>query len=260
MVAVFAAGVDAVAAAVDAQRCWREPWPPPNLAVRMAVHTGEADLRDELYYGGEASSVRPPPRARPRRPGPRLGVTADVVGDRLPGAARPADLGVHRLKALRTTPAGLPAGTIPSSPGTFPPLRSLDTARATLPLVLTGFVGRALSWPRAGAPRRSPPGDARRRRRVRQDRLATSLAESTAERLDGGVWWVELAPLTDADAVAHAAHGCARHPRHAGRGRRSSALAGTLPDAGRCSSWTTASMCWPVAGTWRPCCCTPAPS
>jgi class 3 adenylate cyclase len=51
--AVFARASDAVAAAAALQAALiAESWPTPQpLRVRMALHTGEADLRDEDYYG-----------------------------------------------------------------------------------------------------------------------------------------------------------------------------------------------------------------
>ena len=51
--AVFARASDAVAAAAEVQRVLHtEPWPTPTpLRVRMALHTGEADLRAGDYYG-----------------------------------------------------------------------------------------------------------------------------------------------------------------------------------------------------------------
>src|SRR5438309_10914179 len=56
VVAVFTKASDAISAAVDIQLALtREPWPTAEpLRVRMAAHTGEADLRDERHYGGEA--------------------------------------------------------------------------------------------------------------------------------------------------------------------------------------------------------------
>jgi class 3 adenylate cyclase len=51
--AVFARATDAVAAATTIQQALSaEPWPPPvGLRVRLALHTGEADLREGDYYG-----------------------------------------------------------------------------------------------------------------------------------------------------------------------------------------------------------------
>jgi class 3 adenylate cyclase len=50
--AVFASAPDAVAAAVAIQRAFAaETWPTPRpVQVRIAVHTGEAELRDGDYY------------------------------------------------------------------------------------------------------------------------------------------------------------------------------------------------------------------
>jgi len=54
--AAFARPGDAIAAACDAQRALAaERWPEGAvIRVRMAVHTGEAELRDERNYGGLA--------------------------------------------------------------------------------------------------------------------------------------------------------------------------------------------------------------
>ena len=56
VVAAFSRASDAVAAAVTAQRMLQgEPWPGGvELRVRMALHTGEAQLRDEGNYFGLA--------------------------------------------------------------------------------------------------------------------------------------------------------------------------------------------------------------
>src|SRR4051812_8964666 len=55
VVGAFSRASDAVAAAVAAQLCFAaEDWPQgADLAVRIAVHTGEAHLRDDgNYFGG----------------------------------------------------------------------------------------------------------------------------------------------------------------------------------------------------------------
>src|SRR5919198_5648446 len=81
--AVFARATDAVAAAAAIQRALHEePWPAEApLRVRMAVHTGEADLRDGDYYG---SAVNRCARLRAIAHGGQTlvsSVTADLVGD-----------------------------------------------------------------------------------------------------------------------------------------------------------------------------------
>src|SRR5262245_46672812 len=50
---VFARASDAGAAAIAIQRALHaEPWPTPTpIRVRMALHTGESDLRAGDYYG-----------------------------------------------------------------------------------------------------------------------------------------------------------------------------------------------------------------
>jgi class 3 adenylate cyclase len=56
VVAAFARASDAVAAALDVQRAfYREPWPDGVcLRLRIALHTGEAQRRDEGNYFGQA--------------------------------------------------------------------------------------------------------------------------------------------------------------------------------------------------------------
>src|SRR5438105_1481715 len=51
--AVFSKATDAVCAASALQKAiYREPWAAPEpVRIRMAVHTGEADLREGDYYG-----------------------------------------------------------------------------------------------------------------------------------------------------------------------------------------------------------------
>src|ERR671938_812079 len=51
--AVFPRASDAVAAAAAIQQALHEErWPPETpLGVRMALHTGEADLQDQQYHG-----------------------------------------------------------------------------------------------------------------------------------------------------------------------------------------------------------------
>jgi class 3 adenylate cyclase len=87
---VFAQPTDAMAAAVGLQDAVAsEPWPPTApLAVRAGVHTGDAEPRDEDWYG---PAVNRAARLRALADGGRTlvsGVTAGLVADQLPKSAR----------------------------------------------------------------------------------------------------------------------------------------------------------------------------
>lgn len=100
--AVFARASAAVAAASDLQRALdAEAWPAPtSLRVRIAIHTGEADLREGDYYGSEVNRC-----ARLRglaRGGQTLlsQAAADLVRRSLPSHLTLRPLGPQRLKDL----------------------------------------------------------------------------------------------------------------------------------------------------------------
>ena len=99
---VFKRPTDAAAAALAAQRAmFDEPWPDEcKIAVRIALHTGEAIERDRDYFGRTVNRA-----ARLRAiagPGDVLAskVTADLVANRLPAGARLIELGVEQLRDL----------------------------------------------------------------------------------------------------------------------------------------------------------------
>src|ERR671933_992355 len=97
--AVFARASDAVAAAAALQQALHEePWPTSTpLRVRMALHTGEADLRDGDYYGGAVNRCA---RLRAAAHGGQTvlsAVTQELVGDQLPADVALRDLGTHPL-------------------------------------------------------------------------------------------------------------------------------------------------------------------
>ena len=95
VVAAFARASDAVAAGVDAQRISSaETWPAgAELHVRMAIHTGEAQLRDEGNYFGQ--TVIRCARLRAIGHGDQIVVSdaaAGLVVDRLPDGVQLSDL------------------------------------------------------------------------------------------------------------------------------------------------------------------------
>ena len=145
--AVFPRATDAVAAACAIQQAlFSEPWPVETpLRVRLALHTGEADLRAGDYYG---TAVNRCARLRALAHGGQTLLslaTAELVRDALPVGASLRDLGNHRLKDLQR-PEQVFQLLHPDLPADFPPLKSLDTLPNNLPRQLTSFIGRCLLY------------------------------------------------------------------------------------------------------------------
>jgi predicted ATPase/class 3 adenylate cyclase/DNA-binding NarL/FixJ family response regulator len=207
IVAAFSRGSDAAAAALEIQRRMRtHEWPEgPDLRVRVALHTAEAQLRDEGNYFGLAPSRCA--RLLELAHGGQVLVsraTHDLVVDRLPAGARLADRGVHRLRDLGR-PEHVHELLDDDDPREFPALRSLDVLPNNLPDQLTSFVGRAgelreiqtaldgtrlLTLTGAGG--------------CGKTRLALQTAADTVERHLDGSWWVELAPLVSSEQIGPA--------------------------------------------------------
>jgi class 3 adenylate cyclase/DNA-binding CsgD family transcriptional regulator len=143
--AVFPQASDGVAAACAIQVALHaEPWPPNTaLWVRLALHTGEAGLRQGDYYG---TAVNRCARLRAIAHGGQSllsEATAALVRERLPEGASLVDLGAHRLRDL-ARPERVFQLRHPALPDTFPPLAasgvpSLDTGiEARLEALLGG--------------------------------------------------------------------------------------------------------------------------
>jgi predicted ATPase/class 3 adenylate cyclase/DNA-binding CsgD family transcriptional regulator len=208
VVGAFSRASDALAAALEAQRRLQsEPWPKEaELRVRMAVHTGEAQLRDEGNYFGR--TVIRCARLRAIGHGAQVLVsdaTAALVADRLPPETGLVELGVHRLKDLGR-PERVWQLVHPDIETSFPPLRSMDAFRHNLPAQLTPLIGREheIGEVRAvlGAERLvTLTGSGG----VGKTRLALAVAAEAIEQYAGGVFLVELAGVTDPAGVAGAA-------------------------------------------------------
>src|SRR5689334_23367169 len=141
--AVFSGATDAVQAAVALQEAISaEPWPvDAALRVRMAVHSGEAIVRDGDYYGPAPNRC-----ARIRAAGSGGQVlcsvaTQELIRDHLPGTIELLELGEHRLKDL-ARPERLFQVSGPGLPSSFPPLKSLNSIRHNLPVEPTPLIGR----------------------------------------------------------------------------------------------------------------------
>ncbi|HEY2507544.1 MAG TPA: adenylate/guanylate cyclase domain-containing protein [Streptosporangiaceae bacterium] len=203
--AAFTSPRDCVAAVLSMQQGIEvHAWPAgQQVRVRMGVHTGEAETTSA---GPVGLDVHRAARIAAVAHGGQVllsETSAALVRDALPDGVGLADLGVHRLKDLGR-PERLFQLTAPALLADFPPLRSLGNPALlnNLPAELSTFVGREHELKEVQALAETgrlvtlvAAGGAGK------TRLAMQAAAELLDDTDDGVWLVELAAVTDAEAV-----------------------------------------------------------
>ncbi len=209
----------ALSAAIDAQRALAgTDWGPlGSLAVRMGIHTGTAELRDNDYFGGTLNRTA---RIESAAHGGQIllsQVTQGLLEDDRPEHTAFKSLGNHRLRNL-DRPEHLYQAVVAGLEQDFPAPRSLEVLPNNLPVQTSSFVGREREMEEVKS-------------RLEKTRLLTLLGtggtgktrlslETGAQLIqafDDGVWLVELAMITEpgqiVEAVA-AAVGAQAEPEH----------------------------------------------
>lgn len=204
--ATFSRASDGVAAAVDVQRTLAcEDWSAiGDLQVRMAVDCGATDERDGDYFGPVVNRVA---RLLAIGSGGQVLISntaADLLRGALPDRGDLRDMGHHRLKDL-VEPEHVWQLLAPGLLETFPPLRSLDALPNNLPRQLTPLLGRQGVVTEVEALVRSEPlvtlvGTGG----VGKTRVALQVGADLLDGSGDGVWFVELAPLSDPGSIAGA--------------------------------------------------------
>ncbi len=197
-VAAFARASDAVACALELQRAPLAP-----IRLRIGLHTGEIQLRDEGNYAGP--TINRTARLRDLGHGGQTllsGTTESLILDRLPDDAWLSDLGSHPLRDL-PRPERVMQLCHPDLVNDFAPLREPKAVvPQRLPIQFTSFVGRdaditqvqnlvtenrLVTLTGAGG--------------VGKTRMAIQIAGQIANEFADGIWYVDLAPITDPDLV-----------------------------------------------------------
>jgi predicted ATPase/class 3 adenylate cyclase/DNA-binding CsgD family transcriptional regulator len=217
-VVAFARASSAVACALELQRAPLAP-----IRLRIGVHTGEVQLRSQKEGEGNyvGTTINRTARLRDLAHGGQTvlsGTTEDLVLDRLPDDVWLTDLGSHRLRDL-PRPERVVQLCHPDLRNEFPPLRTSKSAVLQhLPNQLTSFIGRRVELndvPKTLADNRlvtlTGAGG------VGKTRLAIQVAGQIADGFSDGVWYVDLAPITDPDLVPVTVTRALGLPDHPGR-------------------------------------------
>lgn len=202
--AAFPDAVEAVAAAVDAQRSLAShPWPQGvALRVRMGLHAGRGILGGDDYVGVDVHRAA---RVSGLARGDQIVIsdaTRALVKGKLAEDVSLMDLGRHRLRDL-LDPDHLYQVVAEGLPAEFPPLESLTTVPNNLPVELTSFIGREADMERVVSLFEATrlvtltgPGG------VGKTRLAIHVAAELLERFPDGVFIVDLSPIRAPELLA----------------------------------------------------------
>jgi predicted ATPase/class 3 adenylate cyclase len=200
----FNTASDAVRAAVKSQiDLHAENWGDVALKVRMGIHTGQAQIQEAGDYHGYLAMSRVQRLMSAAHGGQVLVSLAaeELVRDDLPENVALRDLGERRLKDLNR-PEHIYQLVIPGLLVDFPPLKTLDAYRHNLPAQMTSFIGREKEM--------AEIAQAIREHRLvtltggggtGKTRLALQVAANLLDQFPDGVWFVELAPVSDPELI-----------------------------------------------------------
>ena len=193
IVAAFTSPKAAVDAGVAAQRLL-------ELPVRMGIATGEAELRDGDYFGTVLNRAA---RVMAAGHGGQI-LVADSTAGLLSGVDL-VDLGPRRLRDL-PNPITVFQLRAPGLRTDFPPLRTVDRTPGNLRPATTSLIGRDTELPEVQAAVHSHrlvtlTGSGG----VGKTRIALAVASQMTDEFPDGVWFFELAAVTDPAAVPDAA-------------------------------------------------------
>ncbi len=204
--AAFPTATDAGAAAMEIQtRLLGESFEGVGaIRVRVGIHFGEAQYRDQDYFGPALNRVA---RLMSAASGGQVLVSSSAYEEMLeclPEGAVLQELGEVRLKGIQRVErvyqlvgAGLPSH--------FPALRSLEATPNNLPQLLTSFVGREAELERIRAlVEKSPLVTLVGAGGTGKTRLGLRAASTLLDEMPDGIFLIELAPITEPSLIINA--------------------------------------------------------
>jgi len=201
--AAFDTAGSALDAAVQSQRALKsEPWGATGpLRVRMALHTGSAEFRDGDYFGNPLNRVA---RILAAAHGGQVLLSLPVeelLRDSIPAGVELRDLGERRLRDL-ARPERIFQIVVEGLQAEFPPLRSIEVMPNNLPGNLSSFVGRSREMEHV----RNMLSTGRLLTLTGtggtgKTRLALQAGAAVLADFPNGVWFVELATVSDPGRV-----------------------------------------------------------
>jgi len=204
--ATFPDAADAVAAVIAIQLSLISPAATAgvNLRVRCGLHTGEVHERDNDYFG---STINRTARIMNAAHGGQVLLSqavVDLVADRLPAGVTLRNLGSVRLKGLATLEI-VHQVVHPSLYQNFPALRELQATPNNLPQQVTSFIGREKEREEAQAMLlRSRLLTLLGMGGLGKTRLSLQIGADVMDGYPDGVWFIDLAPITDSSLIASA--------------------------------------------------------
>lgn len=202
--AAFHTAQDALRAALKAQTdLHNDSWGDVVIKVRMGIHTGEAELQEGGDYRGFLTMSRLQRLMSAAHGGQTLLslATQELLQNTLPTDVSLRDMGARRLKDWNR-PEQIFQLVVEGLPSEFPPLRTLDASRHNLPAPTTSFIGREKEKVEIkqaiGAHRLvTLTGSGG----TGKTRLSLQVAADLLNQFADGIWFVELAPLTDSSLI-----------------------------------------------------------
>jgi len=206
--ASFHTAGDAVRAAAQAQIDFHnEDWGDTPVKIRIGINTGTAQASIDTDHSGGYKGYNAMARVQRIMSAGHGGqvlisfATEELARDNLPENVSLRDMGKCRFKDL-IRPEHIHQLVISGLPSEFPPLKTLDAYRHNLPVQLTSFIGRENELANIAQ-------TVKEHRLVTltgfggigKTRLALQVAANLLDEYTDGVWFVELASVTNPDLI-----------------------------------------------------------